>query len=96
MKPENVDSVVMAMCILHNYLLNSSENQRWLDEAEERRECLHDARNFGGDRGCREAYDVREKLSAFFNSLREEFSGRTAWCSVIFHFHLLLSQKMYL
>ena len=30
MMPENVDSVVMATCILHNYLLTPSQNQRWL------------------------------------------------------------------
>lgn len=35
-KLPNADSVVTAACILHNYLLNPSENQRWLDEAEER------------------------------------------------------------
>lgn len=52
MKPENADAVVMAVCILHNYLLNPAENQRWLDEAEERGECLRDARNMGGNRGC--------------------------------------------
>ncbi|KAL7376912.1 hypothetical protein ABVT39_018301 [Epinephelus coioides] len=68
MKPENADAVVMAVCILHNYLLNPAENQRWLDEAEERGERLRDARNMGGNRGCRDAYDVREKLSAFFIS----------------------------
>ncbi|XP_060938189.1 uncharacterized protein LOC133015075 [Limanda limanda] len=75
MKPDNVDSVIMAVCILHNYLLNPSESQRWLDEAEERGEHLQDARNMGGNRGSREAYDVREKLCAFFNSPE----GRVSW-----------------
>lgn len=68
MKPENADTVVMAVCILHNYLLNPTENQRWLEEAEERGECLPEARNMGGNRGCRDAYRVREKLSTFFIS----------------------------
>lgn len=40
MKPENVDSVVMAVCILHNYLLNPTQNQQWLDEAKARGEQL--------------------------------------------------------
>ena len=75
MRPENADAVIMAVCILHNYLLNAAENQRWLEEAEERGEQLPDARNMGGHRGCREAYDVREKLSAFFISPE----GRVSW-----------------
>ena len=68
MKPENVDSVVMAACILHNYLNNPTENRRWLDEAEERGERLEEVRNVGGNRGSREAYDVRQKFSTFFLS----------------------------
>ncbi len=68
MKPERVDSVVLAACILHNLLSNPSENQRWLNEAEERREHLVDARNMGGNHGRREAYEVREKFTAFFSS----------------------------
>lgn len=38
-----------------------------MDEAEEQGECLQDERNMDGNRGCREAYDVREKLCVFFN-----------------------------
>lgn len=75
MKPSNADSVVTAACILHNYLLNPSENQRWLEESEERVEVLPRVRNMGGNRGCREAYDVREKLCTFFNSPE----GRVSW-----------------
>ena len=33
MKPEHADTIVMAVCILHNYLLNPSENQKWLERA---------------------------------------------------------------
>ncbi len=75
MKPKNVDSVVKAMCILHNYLLNASHNQRWLDKAEERGERLEDARNMGGNRGGREACQVREKFCAAFSSPE----GRVPW-----------------
>ncbi|XP_056120075.1 uncharacterized protein LOC130097301 [Rhinichthys klamathensis goyatoka] len=74
-KPSNADSVVTAACILHNYLLNPSENQRWLEESEERGEVLPCVRNMGGNRGCREAYDVRERLYTFFNSPE----GRVSW-----------------
>lgn len=73
--PSNADSVVTAACILHNYLLNPSENQRWLEESEERGEVLPRVRNVGGNRGCREAYDVRERLCPFFNSTE----GRVSW-----------------
>lgn len=74
-KPSNADSVVTAACILHNFLLNPSENQRWMDEAEERGEVLPCVRNMGGNRGWREAYDVRERLCTFFNSPE----GRVSW-----------------
>jgi len=33
--PRNVDTVVVASCILHNFLLSPSENQRLLDEEEQ-------------------------------------------------------------
>uniref|UniRef100_A0A671RAR2 DDE Tnp4 domain-containing protein n=1 Tax=Sinocyclocheilus anshuiensis TaxID=1608454 RepID=A0A671RAR2_9TELE len=75
MMPSNADSVVTATCILHSYLLNPSENQKWLDEAEERGEVLPHVRHMGGNRGCREAYDVRERLCTFFNSPE----GRVSW-----------------
>lgn len=68
MKPENANAVIMAVCILHNFLLNPSDSQRWWDEAEERGAHLLDATRLGGNRGGREAFDVREKLSSFFMS----------------------------
>uniref|UniRef100_A0A8C1VZS8 DDE Tnp4 domain-containing protein n=1 Tax=Cyprinus carpio TaxID=7962 RepID=A0A8C1VZS8_CYPCA len=74
-KPDNADSIVTAACILHNFLTNPSDNQRWLDEAEERGEVLAPATNMGGNRGCREAYEVREKLCTFFSSPE----GRVSW-----------------
>lgn len=75
MKPENAESVVTAACILHNFLINPAENQRLLDEAEERGDVLPPVRHMGGNRGTREAYDVREKLCAFFCSPE----GRVSW-----------------
>ena len=75
LKPENVDSVVMTACILHNYLLNPQHNQRWQDEAEERGNQLTEMRNVGASRGSREACDVREELAAFFSSPE----GRVSW-----------------
>lgn len=74
-KPDNADCIVTAACILHNFLTNPSDNQRWLDEAEERGEVLAPATNMGGNRGCREAYEVREKLCTFFSSPE----GRVSW-----------------
>lgn len=76
LKPKNADSVVIAACILHNYLIHPSGNQRWLDEAEERGDVLQDVRNMGGNRGCREAYDVREKLYTFFASPKAVCPGK--------------------
>lgn len=67
-RPDHADTIVLATCVLHNYLTNPSENQRFLDEAEHRGEVLLPVRNFGGNRGSREAYEVREKLCTFFSS----------------------------
>lgn len=75
MKPENADAVVMATCILHNYLMTPSQNQTWLDESEERGNVLPAVRNMGGNRGSREAYDVRERFCIFFCSPE----GRVTW-----------------
>ncbi|KAI2645830.1 Protein ANTAGONIST OF LIKE HETEROCHROMATIN PROTEIN 1 [Labeo rohita] len=80
-KPENADCIVTAACILNNYLTNPSENQRWLDEAEERGEVLPSVRNMGGNRGCREAYGVREKLCTFSAPQKAESRDKTTWCS---------------
>uniref|UniRef100_A0A8C6NS72 DDE Tnp4 domain-containing protein n=1 Tax=Nothobranchius furzeri TaxID=105023 RepID=A0A8C6NS72_NOTFU len=68
MTPENADAVILAACILHNHLLNPADNQRFLDEAQEQGEHLQDARNMGGNRGCRDAYNIREKFATFFLS----------------------------
>ncbi|KAI2651135.1 Protein ALP1-like [Labeo rohita] len=69
MAPHFVDTVVMASCILHNFLTNPAQNRRWQDEAEHTGDMLPIIRNMGGNRGSKDAYGVREKFSAFFNSL---------------------------
>lgn len=74
-QPENADSIVIAACILHNFLINPAENQRWLDETEERGDVLQSVQNMGGNRGSREAYDVREQLCTFFCSPE----GKVPW-----------------
>ncbi|KTF71409.1 hypothetical protein cypCar_00049301 [Cyprinus carpio] len=69
MAPHFVDTVVMALCILHNFLTNPAQNRRWQDEAEHTGDMLPIIRNMGGNRDSKDAYGVREKYSAFFSSL---------------------------
>ncbi|KAJ8376430.1 hypothetical protein SKAU_G00070100 [Synaphobranchus kaupii] len=61
MKPCNVDNVILAACILHNFLVSPADNQRWLDEEGERGNRLQSVRNVGGHRGPGDSYEVREK-----------------------------------
>ncbi|KAJ4924492.1 hypothetical protein JOQ06_003448 [Pogonophryne albipinna] len=62
--PKNVDTLVVAGCILHNFLLAPSENQRLLDEAEQQGRHMATVRN----RPSRDACNVREAFCTFFNS----------------------------
>ncbi|XP_033945025.2 uncharacterized protein [Pseudochaenichthys georgianus] len=66
--PKNVDKLVVAACILHNFLLAPSENQRLLDEEEQQGRHMAPVRNMGGNRASREACNVREAFCTFFNS----------------------------
>ncbi|KAJ4922211.1 hypothetical protein JOQ06_026119 [Pogonophryne albipinna] len=66
--PKNVDTLVVAGCILHNFLLAPSENQSLLDEEEQQGIHMAPVRNMGGNRPSREACDVREAFCTFFNS----------------------------
>uniref|UniRef100_A0A3B3T7P1 DDE Tnp4 domain-containing protein n=1 Tax=Paramormyrops kingsleyae TaxID=1676925 RepID=A0A3B3T7P1_9TELE len=66
--PEHMDTLVMAACILLNFLIAPSENQRMLDEAEQLRKHMAPVRNMGGNRARREASNVREIFCTFFNS----------------------------
>uniref|UniRef100_A0A3Q3FCJ6 DDE Tnp4 domain-containing protein n=1 Tax=Labrus bergylta TaxID=56723 RepID=A0A3Q3FCJ6_9LABR len=58
--PQNVDTLVVAACILHNFLLAPRENQRMLDDAP--------VRNMGGNRASRVACILRDIFCTFFNS----------------------------
>lgn len=50
--PNHADSLVVAACILHNFLLSPTDDARMLEEAEERGEHLAQARNLGGNRAA--------------------------------------------
>ncbi|XP_058618261.1 uncharacterized protein LOC131531494 isoform X1 [Onychostoma macrolepis] len=68
LQPKHVDTLVMAACILHNFLLAPSENQRLIDEAEQLRRHMAPVRHMGGNRASTEACNVREVFCTFFNS----------------------------
>ena len=73
LSPDKVDAIVLSACILHNYLSNPRENQRWLEEfgATE----MEDAGSMGGNRAGQGAHDVRDKLCQYFSSPQ----GRVPW-----------------
>ncbi|XP_029974555.1 protein ALP1-like [Salarias fasciatus] len=66
--PENVDSVVIAACVLHNFLLCPRDNQQLLEEFQQQGGRLRPVGNMAGQRTSAEARAVREAFSAFFNS----------------------------
>lgn len=66
--PKNVDTLVVAACILHNYLLAPTENVQLLEEASELGRRMAPVRNMGGNRASREACAIRESFATFFNS----------------------------
>ncbi len=66
--PKNVDTLVVAACILHNFLLAPSENVQLLEEAEELGRHMAPVRNMGGNRASGEACAIRESLATFFTS----------------------------
>ncbi|XDV11211.1 hypothetical protein PO909_000212 [Leuciscus waleckii] len=68
LQPKNVDTLVMAACILHNFLLVPSENQSLLDEAEQLGRHMAPVRNMGGNRASTEACNVREVFCTYFTS----------------------------
>ncbi|XP_034554378.1 protein ALP1-like [Notolabrus celidotus] len=73
--PKNVDTLVVAACILHNFLLSPSENQRMLDDGEQSGQKMTPVCSMGGNRASREACNFREKFCTFFNSPE----GRVSW-----------------
>uniref|UniRef100_A0A672FU35 DDE Tnp4 domain-containing protein n=1 Tax=Salarias fasciatus TaxID=181472 RepID=A0A672FU35_SALFA len=66
--PNHVDSLVVAACILHNFLLSPRDNVRMLDEAEGAGGCLAQARNLGGHRAVGEVYHNRNTFTTYCNS----------------------------
>ncbi|CAL8378762.1 unnamed protein product [Boreogadus saida] len=73
--PQNVDTLVFAACILHNFLLFPRENARLLEEAEQQGRNLPSVRHMGGNRASREACNVREIFCTYFNSPQ----GSVSW-----------------
>ncbi|CAL8342075.1 unnamed protein product, partial [Arctogadus glacialis] len=73
--PQNVDTLVFAACILHNFLLFPRENVRLLEEAEQQGRNLPSVRHMGGNRALREACNVREIFDTYFNSPQ----GSVSW-----------------
>lgn len=66
--PKQVDTLVVAACILHNFLLCSNENQRFLDDAGEKGQPMASVQKMRGHGATREAWNVRETFCNFFNS----------------------------
>ncbi|XP_056090844.1 uncharacterized protein LOC130070464 [Rhinichthys klamathensis goyatoka] len=74
LQPKNVDTLVMATCILHNFLLVPSEKQSLLDEAEQLGRHMAPVRNMGGNRASAEACNVREVFCTCFTSPEDSVS----------------------
>uniref|UniRef100_A0A8C5CCT6 DDE Tnp4 domain-containing protein n=1 Tax=Gadus morhua TaxID=8049 RepID=A0A8C5CCT6_GADMO len=66
--PKKVDNVVIAACILHNFLLNPTDNQRYINESEQQGRNMPAVPNMGGKRASKEAHQVREGFCTFFSS----------------------------
>ncbi|KAK7904682.1 hypothetical protein WMY93_017289 [Mugilogobius chulae] len=67
-QPKNVDAIVIACCILHNYLLSPTDNVRLMEEAEAHGRRMRRIGNVGGHRTSNDARAVRQKFCEFFNS----------------------------
>ncbi|KAM4526269.1 uncharacterized protein V3H82_000654 isoform 2-T2 [Fundulus diaphanus] len=75
LQPTNVDSVVVAACILHNFLLEPRDSARLLEDAQQHGRQMVPVRHMGANRASREAYNIRDIFCDFFNSP----AGRVAW-----------------
>ncbi|KAE8277589.1 hypothetical protein D5F01_LYC24428 [Larimichthys crocea] len=75
LRPQHVDTLVVAACILHNFLLVPREAVGLLAEAEQQGRNLPPVQNMGGNRASREACNVREVFSTYFNSPQ----GSVSW-----------------
>ncbi len=92
--PKNLDTLVMAACILHNFLLASSENVRLLEEAKELGRWMAPVRNMGGNRASREACALMECFATFFTSPEGSVSwrDRMVWNDFIWSHYCWLKQ----
>lgn len=75
--PKRVDTRVVACCILHNYLLCPNDNQKFLDEAGEKRQPMGSVKRMRGHRTSHEACNVRETFFFFLTLQQVAFHGRT-------------------
>lgn len=66
--PRHVDTLTVAACILHNFLLSPHENQRLLDEATQQEGHMEAVPNIGGNRASTAALNVRKTYSVYFTS----------------------------
>ena len=66
--PNKVDNVLIAACILHNFLLNPTDSQRYVNESEQQGRTMATVSNMGGNRASKEAHQVREVFCHFFSS----------------------------
>lgn len=76
MLPAHVDKVVLAACILHNYLLTPQEARALQQEDDDRGQRLQQARlrPIGANRAGRAAYTVQDMFATYFNG-----EGRVSW-----------------
>lgn len=76
--PHNVDYIILATCILHNFIKKYDQDtnihSQNLDAEVDGEACLLDLPNQGGNAN-RDAFEVREKLKDYFNSI----SGGVPW-----------------
>ena len=76
MKPDNADQVIVASCLLHNYLTHPREIRAFMREVNERGLALQQATNINSvNRNAREALEVRDEFCQYFNSAR----GSVTW-----------------
>ncbi|XP_047205677.1 protein ALP1-like [Girardinichthys multiradiatus] len=77
LQPQRVDTLVVAACILHNFLLSPNESQRWLEENEASGQHLEQVRSMGGNRASKAAQNVRDIFNSYFMSAE----GSVPWQS---------------
>ncbi|CAB4024636.1 Hypothetical predicted protein [Paramuricea clavata] len=67
--PKNVDKIIKATCVLHNYLQKTSSSAANSEEiGYETRAAAIQALRLSGNRASREAIEIREKFTNYFTS----------------------------